>query len=247
MTMGLLAKLGVETRSSSDSQVIRISGTAEVGVLKAFNYAVEPDASGATYFWAAAAMCGNSSLRCRVMGLDEHSLQGDAQFPQMLRRMGAGVTPHAAGDGSFIETDSAPVIAPILADMSDMPDAAMTLASVACFAHGTSIIRGLRTLRVKETDRIAAMQEQLAKIGVVVATRVAGDDDAITITPPAHGVDCSAGVGEVRFDTYDDHRMAMSLALIGLRRPNTWINHPACVAKTYAGYWRDFAKLYAGG
>ena len=91
------------------------------------------------------------------------------------------------------------------------------------------------------------MQEQLAKIGVVVATRVAGDDDAITITPPAHGVDCSAGVGEVRFDTYDDHRMAMSLALIGLRRPNTWINHPACVAKTYAGYWRDFAKLYAGG
>jgi 3-phosphoshikimate 1-carboxyvinyltransferase len=246
MTLGLLVRLGVESRSSSDGQVIRIGGTSEAGVLPAFTYHVEPDASGATYFWAAAAMCGIPNLRCRVVGLDDQSLQGDAMFPQLLRRMGAGVSLHQAGEASFIEVDSAAAVSPVLADMSDMPDAAMTLASVACFAHGTSIIRGLRTLRVKETDRILAMQEQLAKIGVVVATPVAGDSDAITITPPLHGIDCSDHAPQVRFDTYDDHRMAMSLALIGLRRPNTWINHPACVAKTYAGFWRDFAKLYAG-
>ncbi|MEZ6319270.1 MAG: hypothetical protein R3B49_11055 [Phycisphaerales bacterium] len=106
------------------------------------------------------------------------------------------------------------------------------------------MFRGVRTLRVKETDRIAAMQAELAKIGVEVRPDLNGDADALSITPPARGVDCTPTAERVEFDTYDDHRMAMSLALIGLRRPNVWIRDPGCVAKTYPGFWADLAKLY---
>ena len=128
--------------------------------------------------------------------------------------------------------------------MSRMPDASMTLASLACFAPGTSVLRGLRTLRVKETDRIAAMQKELAKIGVEVKPGVQGDDGAISITPPRTGIDCSPSAPPVEFDTYDDHRMAMSLALIGLRRPNVFIKDPGCVAKTYPTFWQDLASIW---
>jgi 3-phosphoshikimate 1-carboxyvinyltransferase len=121
-----------------------------------------------------------------------------------------------------------------------MPDAAMTLASVACFAEGTSILRGLRTLRVKESDRIEAMRRELAKIGVRVESPVQGDPDAITLTPPAGGPE---GADPVEFETYNDHRMAMSLALIGLRRPNVRVKDPRCVAKTYPAFWADLASL----
>jgi 3-phosphoshikimate 1-carboxyvinyltransferase len=99
-------------------------------------------------------------------------------------------------------------------------------------------------LRVKETDRIAAMQAELAKIGVRIETNVGGDPGSITITPPEGGVACDAGVAPVQFATYDDHRMAMSLALVGLRRPNVVIHDPACVGKTYAGFWGDWTTLY---
>ena len=129
-----------------------------------------------------------------------------------------------------------------------MPDAAMTLAVVACFAGagiggGTSILRGLRTLRVKETDRIEALRRELTKVGVKVENPVQGDDGAMTITPPRGGLDCTPTAPRVEFDTYDDHRMAMSLALIGLRRPNTFIRNPRCVEKTYPTFWRDLAGL----
>jgi 3-phosphoshikimate 1-carboxyvinyltransferase len=99
---------------------------------------------------------------------------------------------------------------------------------------------------VKECDRIAAMRSELAKIGVRVEADVAGDADAVTVTPPVGGVDCSENVPPVRFDTFEDHRMAMAFALIGLRRPNTWIEDPGCVAKTYPGFWRHLATFLAG-
>ncbi|MEL6798045.1 MAG: 3-phosphoshikimate 1-carboxyvinyltransferase, partial [Planctomycetota bacterium] len=106
------------------------------------------------------------------------------------------------------------------------------------FADGPSVIRGLRTLRVKETDRIAAIETELTKLGVDVHVQ---GDDAITITPPANGL----GDTPIAFDTYDDHRMAMSLALVGLQRPNIAINDPGCVRKTYPTFWADLARLYA--
>lgn len=250
MTASLIANLGGTVQLSADGRVIRIRGEGDKQGLKGFEYRVEPDASGATYFWAAAAIAPRST--CTVLGLDDESLQGDSQFPEFLRRMGA-IVQDLSGElqaGTLqpvpkgIQVTGPIELKPILADMSDMPDAAMTLASVACFAKGTSILRGLKTLRVKETDRIWAVATELRKIGVEVQTAAAGDPDVLTITPPKDGVDCSFNVPRVEFDTYDDHRMAMSLSLIGLRRPNVYIREPQCVAKTYPGYWAELARIY---
>ncbi|HLO42104.1 MAG TPA: 3-phosphoshikimate 1-carboxyvinyltransferase [Phycisphaerales bacterium] len=246
MTLKLLERLGATVKTSADLHTMRVMGaTLADGSkgLSAFDLGVEPDASGATYFWGAAALVPGA--RARVMGLGGDSLQGDANFPHLLGHMGATVTT-SAGNGvqePWIQVRGGAKIAPIMADLSDMPDTAMTLASVAAFAEGTSVVKGLKTLRVKETDRIAAMQTELAKIGVRIVTPISGDAGAISITPPEGGVDCSADAPRVVFDTYDDHRMAMSLALIGLVRPNVVIRDPKCVAKTYAGFWRDFAGM----
>lgn len=246
MTVGLLQRLGVAVRTSADLRVIRVLPAAGAGS-QGFVYDVEPDASGATYFWAAAAISPDAA--CRVMDLDSSSLQGDARFTDLLARMGVTVSVRQATPDvrPFIQTRGPLELAPVMADMSDMPDAAMTLAVVASFARGTSILRGLRTLRVKESDRIAAMQAELSKIGVRVESPVAGDSGAMSITPPRGGVDCSAAAPPVAFDTYDDHRIAMAMSLISLRRPNVRINHPQCVGKTYATFWRDFALLAPRG
>lgn len=244
MTTGLLARLGVPTQESNDGRVVRVGG--DYKGLQGFSYSVEPDASGATYFWAAAAV--TPGAKACVQGLDESSLQGDSDFPLLLRRMGCRVDYETqecdSGPQPMVLVDGPATLRPILADMSDMPDAAMTLACVAAFAPGTSILRGLKTLRVKETDRIAAMQTELAKVGVRVATDVAGDPDAVTITPPLGGVDVSPDAAAVTFDTYDDHRMAMAMSIIALHRPNVTINDPACVRKTFPTFWKNWSMLY---
>ncbi len=249
MTLKLLDNLGACVQSSEDLRTIHVGPPVRAdqpgGGLEGFELAIEPDASGATYFWAAGALLGGREVR--VLGIGEYSLQGDAQFPQLLQAMGAQLRSihisYARGGTCGIGVVGQPVIEPLKVDMHDMPDAAMTLAAVCCFAQGRSEISGLRTLRVKETDRIAALQNELAKIGVRVATDIAGDPDAISITPPKGGIDCSADCERVIFETYDDHRMAMSLALIALRRPNCVIANPACVGKTYPGFWAAYSKL----
>jgi 3-phosphoshikimate 1-carboxyvinyltransferase len=233
MTVQLLEELGANIRTAEELRVIRV-----LPGMTAFDYDVEPDASGATYFWAAGALLPGGEVGVR--GLGDSSFQGDAGFPDLLGRMGASVEESR----DVVRCRGPQQLRPIMADMSDMPDAAMTLAACCAFAPGTSILRGVRTLRVKETDRIAATRIELAKIGVVVEENVAGDPDVMSITPPEGGVDCSPGCEAVRFDTYDDHRMAMSMALIGLRRPNCFINDPACVAKTYPTYFADLARLH---
>lgn len=246
MTVGLLSRLGANVRTSEDMRVIRVGPTqtasGEQG-LRGFVYDVEPDASGATYFWAAAALVPLAA--CKVMGLDEHSLQGDADFPDALARMGVQVHRHTGQSAaeSFVETRGPRQLSAIMADLSDMPDATMTLAVAAAFARGMSIFRGIGTLRVKETDRVQALKNELAKVGVKVESPVAGDPEVMSISPPPGGIDCSPDVPRVEFDTYDDHRMAMSMALIGLVRPNVYIRDPKCVNKTYASYFTDFAKM----
>jgi 3-phosphoshikimate 1-carboxyvinyltransferase len=251
MTTDLLALLGASVQTSLDMRVIRVGPGEETGRagLRSFDLAIEPDASGATYFWGAAALA--KGLTCRVSGVGPRSLQGDAQFAQLLERMGAlraasTREQEAEGDGrgeAWTSVTGTGIIKPILADLSDMPDAAMTLAAVASFARGTSILRGLRTLRAKETDRIAALRNELAKVGVRVVENVQDDPGTITITPPEDGVDCSPGCARVAFDTYDDHRMAMSMALLSVRRPNCVIRDPGCVGKTYKGFWREWSRL----
>ena len=236
MTLGLLERCGARgARVEGDPATV-------VGVgphpLRGFRLAIEPDASGATYFWGAGAMV--PGLVCEVDGVASGSLQGDADFVELLARMGA-----TALRGNRSTTVAGQErLRPIDADLALMPDTAMTLAAVACFADGPSTLRGLRTLRVKETDRIEALRTELARIGVAVTVESTDHDESITITPPASGIDTRASVPQVVFDTYDDHRMAMALALIGLRRPNTLIRDPACVAKTYPGFWADLARLF---
>ncbi|USN98908.1 MAG: 3-phosphoshikimate 1-carboxyvinyltransferase [Phycisphaeraceae bacterium] len=233
MTVGLLERLGATVRTSEGMRVVRV-----LPGLEPFDIEVEPDASGATYFWAAGALLPGASVGVR--GLSEAALQGDSGFPSLLARMGAGVSRH----DDVLAVSGPPQLSPVLADMADMPDAAMTLAACAAFARGTSILRGVRTLRDKECDRIAALESELGKLGVVVEANVHGDPDVLTVTPPEGGVDCSPDAGPVEFETFDDHRMAMSLALIGLRRPGVSIRDPGCVAKTYPSYFADLATLY---
>jgi len=184
-------------------------------------YAIEPDASAASYFWAAAAMTGG---RITVSGLTRKSLQGDVRFVDLLEQMGCRVEECAAGI-----TVHGGKLHGIDADMNDISDTVMTLAAIACFSEGPTTIRNVAHIRHKETDRIAALTTELRKLGAIVAERT----DGLTITPaPLRG--CAV-------DTYNDHRMAMSLALIGLRVPGVIVRNPGCVAKTYPGFWEDLA------
>jgi 3-phosphoshikimate 1-carboxyvinyltransferase len=246
MTVGLIDQLGACVRTSDDLRVLRVGpalnergehGPAGIGP---FDIEVEADASGATYFWGAAALVDGAT--CRVEGIGAESLQGDVGLCDILRRMGARIE----RGSSWIECGGSGRLTPVMADMSDMPDAAVTLAVVAAFANGRSILRGLKTLRVKECDRLAALKAELGKIGVEVETDVMGDAGAMTISPPPSGVDCSSRAAPVVFETYEDHRMAMALSLVGLRRPGVSIRDPGCVGKTYPGYWEDFGRMVEG-
>jgi len=212
--------------------------------LRGFEWQIEPDASGASCFWSAAAMVPGAS--CLVPGLDGGSLQGDAGFVDILARMGATVERRSEG----LRVLGTRTLAGIDVNMEGMPDAAMALAAIACFASGPSMIRGLRTLRVKETDRLAALARELSRTGAEVRIAGDGDGEGLHITPVnvERGVRSTRG-RELVFDTYEDHRMAMALALVSLRMPGVQIRNPMCVAKTYPSFWRDWGRLVeaAGG
>jgi len=235
MTIDLLDHLGVQIQHADNLTVIKIHPG-----LDAFDLDIEPDASGATYWWAAGALLPKATLRVKGFDLTSPSSQGDAHFPTLLEQMGCTLIELYGTLACKGQTS----LRPIICDMRDMPDAVMSLAAVACFAPGTTIIKGVKTLRVKECDRIAALQAQLGKLGVFVEDNLNGDPDVLSITPPDSGVDCSPDGDPILFDTYHDHRMAMALSLIALRRPNITIDNPRCVEKTYPTYWSEFAKLY---
>lgn len=194
-------------------------------------YGIEPDASNASYFLAAAGVV--SEAKCVIDNLGNKSLQGDARFAEVLEHMGSHVTVDADRVSASHKR-----LRGIDIDLNAMPDAAMTLATVAVFADGPTTIRNVGNWRVKETDRMAAMKTELEKVGAAV--EVHGDD--ITITPPPGGLIVNPPEG---IDTYDDHRMAMAFSILGLRPggPGITINDPGCVAKTYPGYWDDLEKL----
>lgn len=238
MTVNLLDRLGARLRLADDLRVIQV----EEGPIGPLDLAIEPDASGATCLWAAAAL--TPGLQVFVPGLEaglgRDSIQGDAQFPRMLAQMGASVSADGAvtGRGELL---------PVIADMRTMPDAAMALVAVCALLPRRSVIRGLHTLRVKETDRLGALRAELAKIGVDVELDLHGEAGAIAVNPPEGGIGCSAGAPRVEFATYNDHRMAMAMSLVGLRRPNVFICDPGCVRKTYATWWQDLARLYPDG
>jgi len=189
------------------------------------DYAIEPDASAASYFAAAAAITGGS---VSIEGLSQDSLQGDVAFCEALKRMGCEV--EWAADAITIHGGP---LRGIDIDMNAISDTVMTLAVVALFASGPTTIRNVAHIRDKETDRISDLTRELQRLGAGVEER----HDGLTITP--------APLRPAAIQTYDDHRMAMSLALAGLKVPGVTILDPACVGKTFPRYWDVLDSLVA--
>jgi 3-phosphoshikimate 1-carboxyvinyltransferase len=208
--------------SSGDPQQIVV----QKGSYAATDYAIEPDASNASYFLAIAAIHPSASVT--IEGLGKSSLQGDIAFADLLHRMGADLL----FGPNFITVIGAKTLEGIDADMLAMPDMAQTLAVVALFAHGPTRLRGLHTLRLKETDRVAALATELGKFGASVDV----NGDTMTITPPPM-------LRPAEVDTYDDHRMAMSFAVAGTKLAGVVIKDAECVNKTYPAFFTDLARL----
>lgn len=260
MTLRLLERLGAQiSRNDALNDLTVRPGQGRAG-LEPFEITIEPDASAATYFLAAGAAIPGSVVR--FPHLSEESLQGDAKFHEVLRAMGAhtdwksqtrtmGVCRKRTFTRSELRLTAPERLRGIDIDLADMPDAAMTLAALAVLAEGATTIRGLRTLRVKESDRLAALKAELEKVGATVeifehARRGGADgsrDEGLRVAPPSGGIDRSTTAPRVEFDTYKDHRMAMALAVIGLVRPNCFVRDPGCVRKTFPGFWECWDDL----
>jgi 3-phosphoshikimate 1-carboxyvinyltransferase len=191
------------------------------------DYAIEADASSASYFWAAAALTRG---RVTIANLFADSSQGDVGFLKVLEQLGCRVSSGEAG----LTVEGGPLQG-VEVDMAAMPDLVPTLAVLAAFAQGETVITGVSHLRHKESDRLAAVAAELGKMGITV--RETADGLVITGGEP-HGA---------AIDTYQDHRIAMSFAVAGLRAPGTVINDPDCVAKSFPEFWDYFAKLRGGG
>jgi 3-phosphoshikimate 1-carboxyvinyltransferase len=189
-------------------------------------YAIEPDASNASYFFAAAAVTGG---RVRVDGLGKGSTQGDLNFVQALEATGCTVV--VADDYTEVTGPAGGNLRAVNLDMNAISDTAQTLAAIAPFADGPSTIRGVAHARLKETDRVAALATELRRLGQEVEER----PDGLTITPRP--------VTPAIIHTYDDHRMAMSFSIAALRAPGIRIGDPACVAKTFPDFFDRLAAL----
>lgn len=227
MTMQLMEHFGVrpevtcDLKSSEPTQIV-----VPQGQYRATPYSVEPDASNASYFLALAAIHPGATVT--IQGLGKSSLQGDVGFANVLDAMGADLTLGS----DFITITGTERLEGIDVDLSDMPDTAQTLAVASLFAKGSTTIRGLQTLRVKETDRLSALAAELDKLGA----RVAVDHSSISITPPND-------LRPACIDTYNDHRMAMSFALAGTKRDGVTIRDIECVNKTYPGFFADLRRV----
>lgn len=188
-------------------------------------YIVEPDASNASYFFAAAALTGG---RVRIPHLAPDSLQGDAHFVDVLEQMGCAVTRAP----EYLEVRGPDRLDGIDVNLNAMSDTAQTLAAIAPFARQPVTIRDIEHVRNKETDRIKAVVTELHKLGV----RVDEFPDGMRIYPSA--------VHPAAVDTYDDHRMAMAFSVIGLVVPGVRINDPGCTRKTFPDFFSRFERLY---
>jgi len=189
------------------------------------NYLIESDASAASYFFAAPAICGGT---VRVENISRNSVQGDIEFLDVLTQMGCTITE----DSNSIEVTGPTELQGVDVDMRDISDTAQTLAAIAPFAFTPTRIRGITSARVKETDRVSAVCTELARLGV----KVDEHEDGMTIYPCDEF--CPAAV-----QTYNDHRMAMAFSLIGLRTPGIAIENPSCVSKTFPEYFDVLGTL----
>ena len=212
MTVSVMRSFGAVIDVSEDG--VYVVGP---GGYKGQEYSVEPDASAASYFFAAAAICGGS---VRIDGLGANSIQGDIKVVDVLERMGSTVSISPES----ITVTGGPIHG-IRADFRDISDTAQTIAAVAVFADSATVVSGIGFIRAKETNRVAAVVSELRRCGVNAIEL----EDGFEIHP-----------GEMHsavFQTYDDHRMAMSFALIGLGSEGIQIADPSCVSKTFPDFF----------
>ena len=222
MTVRMIEEWGGRVECEGDFTRFRIAGGQRFA---ARDYEVEPDASSASYFFAAAAVTGG---KVRIPGLGGRSLQGDTRFVDILRQMGCRVD--QAQDA--IEVEGARPLRGVDVDMNEISDTVMTLAAIAPFAETPTTIRNVAHIRFKETDRIRALAAELARLGVPVEEQ----PDGLTIYP-------AASLKAAEIETYDDHRMAMAFAITGLRAEGVRITDPGCVSKTFPDFFTRLERL----
>jgi 3-phosphoshikimate 1-carboxyvinyltransferase len=218
MTLGVMAQFGVAVELPDENHFV-----IQPDVYRAAHYEIEPDASAASYFLAAAAISGG---KVTVEGLSQNALQGDVRFVDALVQMGCRVD----WQPNSVTVTGKPLHG-IEIDMNAISDTAQTLSTVAVFADGPTRIYNIGHMRHKETDRISAVATELRKLGQTVEE----GDDFLTIHP--------AAITPAVIDTYNDHRMAMSFALVGLQAEGIVIDNPGCTVKTYPHFFDDLQRL----
>lgn len=223
MTVKLMARFGVTVEQRGQRFIVPRAGYRSPG-----RVTVEGDASGASYFLALGGIAGGP---VRVLGVGRDSVQGDVAFADLLVAMGVRIDWGA----DWIEARAAGPLRAVDYDCTQIPDAAMTAAIVACFAQGRTRLTGIGSWRVKETDRIAAMATELRKLGATVEE----GPDWIAVHGPAK-------LRAATVDTYDDHRMAMCCALAAAGGIAVEVDDPKCVAKTFPDFFSRLASLVAG-
>jgi 3-phosphoshikimate 1-carboxyvinyltransferase len=219
ITLDVMQKFGVTVmRENYDRFNVPGGQTYQAG-----SYVVEPDCSQAGYFWAAAAV---TEATIKVKDIPVDSQQGDIRFLDLLAAMGCKISKDPDG----ITVTGGPLVA-VEADMADMPDLVPTLAVIAAFARGTTIIKNVAHLKGKESNRLDATVRELTKMGIDVGC----NDTALRINGgESHGTE---------IETYDDHRIAMSFAVAGLRVPGIVIKNENCVAKSFPNFWQKLEAL----
>ena len=222
LTIAMLGSFGITIKPTSERQYAITGGQQ---YRSPGEYFIEGDASGASYWMAAAAIAGGPIT---IQGVGQHSIQGDIGFADVVQRMGATVE---WGENSVTVSGSG-ALQPIDFDGNQIPDAAMTIVPLALFAKGRTSIRNVANWRVKETDRLAAMATEARKFGATVEEGA----DYLIIDPPAV-------LKQATVDTYDDHRIAMCFALLGFSANGVNVNDPGCCKKTYPQFFNELSRL----
>jgi 3-phosphoshikimate 1-carboxyvinyltransferase len=220
ITLAVLSAFGITYTREAYQRFVLPGGQS----YQSRHYDIEADASSASYFWAAAALTGG---RVTIANLDLESVQGDIDFLSVLARLGCHLTSGPEG----LTVEGGPLKG-IHMDMSAMPDLVPTLGVLAAFAEGETVVNGVAHLRHKESNRLAAVVTELRKMGI---TAEETSDGLRIVGGKPHGAE---------IDTYQDHRIAMSFAVAGLKTPGVVIRDPDCVAKSFPDFWEYFENLY---
>lgn len=229
MTIGIMRDFGARVEWRGDDTLV-----VEHGGYVPASYVVESDWSAASYWYEIMALCGDADARVVLSGLRQRSLQGDRGIADVFALLGVA-TEYV--DGAVILTKCDAKLSALDLDMADMPDLAQTLVVTCCMMGLPFHITGLQTLKIKETDRIVALQTELAKLGFMIESK----HDSELIWTGARSEPSGVPV-----DTYDDHRMAMAFAPATIKLGGIAINNPEVVSKSYPEYWEHLAAVGFG-